>query len=132
MIRKTKQRNYNMNTPNLIILYVKDPISSGQFYEKLLGRKSEGFPTYQCIELDGGMLLGLWSTTAKDFISSGTGHRSAIAFQVRNEAEVDKLYESWKILGIEIEQDIHMAAFGKTFVALDPDGHRIRVNIPDQ
>jgi len=120
-----------MITRNLIILYVKDPIRSANFYEKLLGRKPEGFPTYQCIELGGGMLLGLWSTEAKDFLSHGTGHRSEIAFQVENEAEVDKLYKSWKMLDVEIEQDLHIAAFGKTFVALDPDGHRIRVNIPD-
>jgi len=121
-----------MNALNLIILYVKDPVRSGHFYEKILGRKTEGFPTYQCIELGGGMLLGLWSTEAKDFLSGGAGHRSEIAFQVKNKAEVDKLYKSWKMLGVEIEQDIHIAAFGITFVALDPDGHRIRVNIPDQ
>jgi hypothetical protein len=121
-----------MTAPNLIILYVKYPVQSGKFYQKLLGRKPEGFPTYQCIELGGGILLGLWSTQAKDFVSSGKGHRSEIAFQVINEAEVVELYESWKALGVEIEQDMHMAAFGKTFVALDPDGHRIRVNIPDQ
>jgi len=131
MINKTNLGNNNMISPNLIILYVKDPVLSGQFYEKLLGRKPEGFPTYQCIELEGGMLLGLWSTQAKDFLSCGTGHRSEIAFQVKNETEVDKLYQSWKVLGVEIEQDMHIAAFGKTFVALDPDGHRIRVNIPD-
>jgi len=38
----------------------------------------------------------------------------------------------WKKLGVSIEQDLHEAVFGLTFVALDPDGHRIRVCIPDK
>lgn len=120
-----------MISPNLIILYVADPTQSSRFYEKLLGRPAEGFPTYQCFELDSGMSLGLWSKSAQNFVSGGSGHLSELAFQVENEEAVKELCEKWKALDVTIEQDLHMAAFGLTFVALDPDGHRLRVNLPD-
>lgn len=120
-----------MLSPNLFILYVSDPVVSAKFYAQLLGRSPEGFPTYQCFTLDSGMVLGLWSTNAKDFVSDGTGHRSELAFQVENEDVIKGLHAAWVKLGVTIEQDLHAAAFGLTFVALDLDGHRIRVNLPD-
>ncbi len=51
---------------------------------------------------------------------------------VQNEDEVRTLITAWNELNVPIEQDLHEAAFGLTFVALDPDGHRIRVCIPDK
>jgi uncharacterized glyoxalase superfamily protein PhnB len=107
-------------------------MKSAKFYEKLLGRPALGFPTYQCFELDGGLTLGLWSTEAKNFVSSGEGHRSEMAFQVNTKDEVRELYRAWQDAGVVIEQDLEEAVFGLTFVALGPDGHRIRVNLPDQ
>lgn len=121
-----------MITPNLLILYVADPLESASFYEKIIGKPAEGFPTYQCFEFESGFTLGLWSTGAKNFVSGGDGHRSELAFQVENEEIVKDLYEKWKENGVEIEQDLAEAVFGLTFVALDPDGHRIRVNLPDK
>lgn len=120
-----------MMSPNLIILYVDDPIKSSEFYRTILEKEPEGFPTYQCFELDNGFTLGLWSTKAKNFISGGEGHRMELAFQVKSERQVKELYELWKSKGVKIEQDLEVAVFGLTFVAVDPDGHRIRVNLPD-
>ena len=51
---------------------------------------------------------------------------------VSDENEVRRLRDHWGKLGVSIEQDLHEAVFGLTFVALDPDGHRIRVCIPDK
>ena len=120
-----------MITPNLFILYVSDPIESAKFYEKLIGKPPVGFPTYQAFEFDSGFTLGLWSTSAKNFVSGGNGHGSELAFQVENAETVKDLYQKWKETGVEIEQELKEAVFGLTFVALDPDGHRIRVNLPD-
>jgi len=50
---------------------------------------------------------------------------------VQDSAAVDALYQQWLALGVEIEQPPAQAVFGRTFVARDPDGHRIRVCIPD-
>jgi len=51
---------------------------------------------------------------------------------VQDEQTVRELREHWGEMGVAIEQDLHEAVFGLTFVALDPDGHRIRVCIPDK
>ena len=120
-----------MITPNLFILYVSDPQKSAKFYEILFGKPPVGFPTYQVFEFESGLTLGLWSTSAKNFVSDGTGHRSELAFQVENVEIVKDLYRKWQEDGVEIEQELEEAVFGLTFVALDPDGHRIRVNLPD-
>ncbi|WP_165690854.1 hypothetical protein [Consotaella salsifontis] len=37
------------------------------------------------------------------------------------------LHETWKADGIAIAQGPQAADFGLNFLALDPDGHRIRV-----
>lgn len=121
-----------MIAPNLILLYVDDPIRSAAFYEKLFGTAPAAvFPTYAAFAFDNGMNLGLWSTKARDFRSGGTGHRSEIAFMVPAESEVCALHDKWVAAGVEIEQELHEAVFGLTFVATDPDGHRIRVCMPD-
>ncbi|WP_321870555.1 VOC family protein [Burkholderia ubonensis] len=57
--------------------------------------------------------------------------RAELAFMVDGDAEVDRLYEAWKALGVRIEQAPMTAVFGRTFVALDPDGHRLRACTPD-
>ena len=122
-----------MNVPNLVLLYVEDPVASAGFYERLLSTSPAAvFPTYAAFAFENGLHLGLWSTRARDFVSTGTGHRSELAFMVDDEAKVRALRDAWMADGVEIEQDLAAAVFGLTFVALDPDGHRIRVCLPDR
>lgn len=121
-----------MLSPNLILFYVEDPIASARFYTDLIGQEPvAAFPSYVAFELENGLTFSLWSTQAKDFVSSGSGHRSEIAFLVKDDIEVERLYEEWQSRGIRIEQELKTAVFGRTFVALDPDGHRLRVCRPD-
>lgn len=120
-------------TPNLFLLYVENPLASAPFYEALFERPpTAAFPTYVAFSFDNGMTVGLWSTSARDFVSAGQGHRSELSFMVANDKEVLDLHERWQRAGVTIEQPPHEAVFGLTFVALDPDGHRIRVCIPDK
>ena len=122
-----------MLSPNLLLCYVNDPIKSAEFYEKIFQQKPvAAFPTYVAFSFPNGLTFSLWSTTAKDFVSSGSGHRSELAFMVPTEEEVRHLRVTWEELGVKIEQDLFEAVFGLNFVALDPDGHRIRVCIPDR
>jgi predicted enzyme related to lactoylglutathione lyase len=122
-----------MTTPNLLLFYVKNPLESASFYEKIFQRKpTAAFPTYVAFTFENGFVFSLWSTQAKDFVSAGEGHRSELAFMVQDENEVRHLRTIWGEMGIKIEQELHKAVFGLTFVALDPDGHRIRVCIPDK
>jgi predicted enzyme related to lactoylglutathione lyase len=121
-----------MPAPNLVLLYVRDPLASAEFYQKLFEQAPEGkFPTYVSFAFPSGLQIGLWSTSAKNFVSGGTGHLSEIAFMLKSEQEVRTLHEKWQKQGVTIEQAPHKAVFGLTFVATDPDGHRIRVCLPD-
>ena len=122
-----------MPTPNLVMLYVADPLRSAPFYEKLLGQKPvASFPTYVAFAFDNGFNLGLWSTTAPNFVSAGTGNRSELAFMIDDDATVDRMHDDWVAASATIEQAPMKAVFGRTFVALDPDGHRIRVISPNK
>lgn len=122
-----------MLSPNLLLFYVKNPIESQSFYEKIFEQRPVvAFQSYVAFTFPNGFTFSLWSTEAKNFISAGSGHRSEMAFMVSNEGEVRRLRDQWGKLGVAIEQDLHEAVFGLTFVALDPDGHRIRVCIPDK
>ncbi|WP_017346180.1 VOC family protein [Pantoea sp. A4] len=118
--------------PNLIILYVDNTIVSSKFYQNLFDiEPCVMLPTWAAFTFDNGLNLGLWSTTAADFISCGEGNRTELSFMVKDVQAVDALYQRWTRNGVQIEQEPKQAVFGKTFVALDPDGHRIRVCIPD-
>ena len=122
-----------MLIPNLVLFYVKNPLESASFYEKIFGQKPvAAFPTYVAFTFPNGFTFSLWSLEAKDFVSAGTGNRSELAFMVSTEKEVRDLHDAWGRMGISIEQELSEAVFGLTFVALDPDGHRIRVCIPDK
>lgn len=122
-----------MLTPNLFLIYVKNPEKSALFYEKIFQIKPiASYPTYVAFSFSNGLTFSLWSTQASNFISGGQGHLSELAFMVPNEDQVRTLRNAWKDLDVQIEQELHEAAFGLTFVALDLDGHRIRVCMPDK
>lgn len=122
-----------MLSPNLILLYVEDPEKSAAFYTRLLGCEPvAAFPTYIAYALENGLTFSLWSTKAANFVSAGSGHRMEIAFMVKDDAEVERLHAAWRKAGVPIEQELMTAVFGRTFVALDPDGHRLRVCTPDK
>lgn len=120
-----------MPAPNFLLLYVEDSQASATFYEHLFGiAPAAVFPTYAAFEFDTGLTFGLWSTKARDFRSGGSGHRSELAFLVPDDAEVRALHDRWQAAGVPMEQPPHQAVFGLTFVATDPNGHRIRVCTP--
>ena len=121
-----------MLTPNLLLFYVKSPLESALFYEKIFSIKPvAAFPTYVAFSFANGFTFSLWSIQAENFVSGGVGHRAELSFMVQDEQAVRELRKKWGEFGAVIEQDLHEAVFGLTFVALDPDGHRIRVCMPD-
>lgn len=117
-----------MPSPNLVVLYVRDPAASSRFYRKLLDcEPSASFPTYVAFELENGLTLGLWSAARVNPPPPEFGSRSEIAFSVGDQASVEALFRDWNGAGVTIEQEPWEDVFGLTFVALDLDGHRIRV-----
>jgi catechol 2,3-dioxygenase-like lactoylglutathione lyase family enzyme len=118
-----------MADPNFIILYVDNPAASVDFYAALLGKPPvESSPTFAMFALPSGVMLGLWSRHAVEPAASATlGGGSEVAFAVDSKHEVTSLYEAWTGRGLRVVQKPVDMDFGHTFVALDPDGHRLRV-----
>ncbi len=121
-----------MSEPSMTILYVDNPAASADFYEKLLGRACiEASPTFRLFDLGAGK-LALWSRHAVEPRSSVTGGGGELVFIVENSTAVNAIHADWSARGLVMAQAPVDMDFGRTFVALDPDGHRLRVCAPDQ
>ena len=118
-----------MADPNFIILYVDNPSASADFYAELLGKPPvESSPTFAMFALPSGVMFGLWSRhTVEPAAARNLGGGSEVAFAVETRAEVTSLYDAWTGRGLRVAQAPVDMDFGHTFVALDPDGHRLRV-----
>ncbi|MBT9292849.1 VOC family protein [Prosthecodimorpha staleyi] len=111
-----------------VILYVDNPPASAEFYADLLGRPPvEVSPTFAMLPLREGVMLGLWSRHTVEPAATATGGGAEVALAVGSFAEVDALHADWSGRGLAIAQTPTQMDFGRTFVALDPDGHRVRV-----
>ncbi|MCW8386367.1 drug:proton antiporter [Fluoribacter dumoffii] len=114
--------------PNLVIFYVENPLVSLSFYERLLQKKPvESSPTFVMFVLKSGMRLGLWAKQAVKPQAALLGGGNELSLQVEEDHFIDELYSLWQNLGIQMAQPPAMMDFGYTFVALDPDRHRLRV-----
>jgi len=117
-----------MTTPNFVILYVDQPLESGAFYSALLGREPvESAPTFVLFVLDNGFKLGLWSRHTVEPAASAAGGGGEIVFALKAPHAVDATHADWAGRGLKILQTPTDLDFGRTFVALDPDNHRLRV-----
>jgi catechol 2,3-dioxygenase-like lactoylglutathione lyase family enzyme len=119
-----------MADPNFIILYVDNPTASADFYAELLGKPPvESSPTFVMFALPSGVMLGLWSrhTVEPPAAAAPLGGGSEVAFAVESRDKVNSLYDAWTGRGLRVAQKPVDMDFGHTFVALDPDGHRLRV-----
>lgn len=119
-----------MPSPNFVLLYVDSPEASGAFYATLLERQQvETSPTFVMFALENGVMLGLWSRHTVEPAASAAGGGAELAFTVEP-AALDATLAEWKKRGIAILQQPTDMDFGRTFVGLDPDGHRLRVFSP--
>jgi predicted enzyme related to lactoylglutathione lyase len=120
-----------MPDPNFILLYVDSPANSAAFYQKLLGRPPvESSPSFAMFPLRDGMRLGLWARTDVQPDAPFTGGGAEIGFPVSSDAEVLALRDAWNAMGAQVIQEPTHLDFGFTFVATDPDGHRLRAFHP--
>jgi catechol 2,3-dioxygenase-like lactoylglutathione lyase family enzyme len=119
-----------MTNQNIILLYVDSPEGSAVFYSDLLGRKPvEASRNFAMFEMKPGVMLGLWAREDVEPLPTTPGGQE-IAFTVASEGEVDATHEDWCKRGMTIALEPTRMDFGHTFVALDPDGHRLRVFAP--
>jgi len=120
-----------MSDPNFVILYVDNPSASAAFYGDLLDKPPvESSPTFAMFALVSGVMLVLWSRHTVEPAATAPGGGGEIAFSVAANSTVEKLHADWRGRGLTIVQEPTDLDFGRSFVALDPDGHRLRVFAP--
>lgn len=116
-----------MLEPSAIVLYVDNLLVSSAFYQDLLGIKpEEDSPTFHSFKLSNGMGLGL---KAKHSVEPPVEEHGGgeLAFTLDNNKEVDALFVEWQKKEMRICQPPTAVPYGYTFLALDPDGNRLRV-----
>jgi catechol 2,3-dioxygenase-like lactoylglutathione lyase family enzyme len=112
----------------LSILLVADPARSATFYGDILGMAPvEQSPTFAMFALPSGVAIGLWSSATVEPPPGARAGASELCFM---EDDVDGIHAAWVARGIPMAQAPTDLDFGRTFVALDPDGHRLRVFRP--
>jgi len=117
---------------NFVLLYVENPPASAGFYSDLLGHPViESSPTFAMLPLREGVMLGLWSRQTVEPAATSQAGGSEVAFTVESAAAVKATFADWKQRGLTILQEPVRMDFGDTFVATDPDGHRLRVFAPE-
>lgn len=113
--------------PSAVVLYVNTLEISNPFYQDLLGIKPEvASPTFSSFTLSNGMGLGLKAKHAAEAPVSENGS-GELAFTCDTNEEVDALFVAWQKKEISmVHPPLHLP-YGYTFLALDPDGNRLRV-----
>ncbi len=121
-----------MFRPNSIILYVDNVDASTTFYKKILEKEpAETFDDFVLFVLGDTFALGLQSKRAITPNPQDSFGGFELCVNNATPEEVDTLFQTWKQQGIAIAQEPEDIGFGRTFVALDPDGHRLRVCATD-
>ena len=116
-----------MTTLNYLLLAVDSPLKSAELYSQMLAtqpvQKSDGFVLYV---LPNGIKIGLWRKDEVEPKPTAPGGIEVSFSEPDNDA-VRSTYAAWRKLGLETVQEPTDMDFGFTFVAADPDGHRLRV-----
>ncbi len=116
-----------MLEPSTVVLYVDNLLVSSGFYQDLLGIKpEEDSPTFHSFTLSNGMGLGLKANHSVEPPANEKGS-AELAFTCDSDKEVNELFAKWQGKKISMAQSPTVVPYGYTFLAQDPDGHRLRV-----
>jgi predicted enzyme related to lactoylglutathione lyase len=116
---------------SLVVLYVKNAEASSTFYKELLNRCIvQSSPAFAVLPIGKEAMLGLWQRDAVEPRAGNETGGSEVTFAVAHADAVRATHEDWKARSVKIAQAPTAMPFGHTFVALDPDGHRLRVLAP--
>ncbi len=120
-----------MALPHFILLYVDEPETSAAFYARLLDRQPlDSSPNFVMFELAPGLRLGLWARRDVKPEPHGAADTGELAMAVGTTEEVEARCADQRRKGATILQEPETMDFGRTFLAADPDGHRLRVFCP--
>jgi catechol 2,3-dioxygenase-like lactoylglutathione lyase family enzyme len=119
-----------MSLPHFVLLYVDEPQASAAFYARLLDRQPlDSSPNFVMFELAPGLRLGLWARRDVE-PKPESSDAGELAMAVATNDEVEALCADRRRKGAAILQEPAAKDFGLTFLAADPDGHRLRVFCP--
>ncbi|MFW7525388.1 VOC family protein [Vibrio ostreicida] len=119
-----------MFTLDSIVLYVIDIHASQTFYADLFNCKPTPLsPTFVAINLADNIKITLKQTAQLTPASDVTGGGTELSVAVADQARFEEVYRVWDAQGVVFAQYPEAHCYGLNFVALDPDGHRIRVFI---
>jgi len=120
-----------MPNVNYVLLFVDSPRRSAAFYRDLLGQQPvEEQATFALFVLESGLRLGLWNRYTAEPAPVAQAGGAEVGFQVADAAAVDRIYAEWSARDVRVLQQPTDLDFGRSFVLLDPDGHRLRVFSP--
>ncbi|MBS0247278.1 MAG: VOC family protein [Proteobacteria bacterium] len=115
----------------LVVLYVKDVAASTHFYRGLLGTEPvESSANFAMFPMPP-VMLGLWQRDEVKPAPAGAPGALELDFTMDSTKAVLDYHGEWVKRGLKIAQEPVEMDFGHTFVALDPDGHRLRVLAPN-
>ncbi len=114
-----------MSAPTIIVFYVENLTGSAEFYARLLGRTPvDQSPAFAMFALAEGVMLGLWSRAS---VRPDAGGGMELVRMAEDAAAVDATHADWQALGVHVLQPPQDMEFGRNFLAVDPDGNRLRV-----
>lgn len=121
-----------MFKPNSIILYVNDVVKSTEFYSGILeSAPVEQYHEFSVFVLSENFILGLQAKSGIDPEPQPQFGGFELCMSDTTNQDVDTVYLKWRELNVKIIMKPTMLDFGYTFVAVDPDGHRLRVCATD-
>jgi len=110
-----------------ILLHITDMGVSTDFYRGILGRDPvDAGDAFTLFALDSGTTLGLWRRDVIEPVADGESGAIELGFR-RDHDGVDACHADWLGKGVAMLMPPTDRPFGRSFVALDPDGHRLRV-----
>lgn len=117
-----------MFTLDSIVLYVEDVQSSMAFYAKAFSCEPKLLsPTFAALDFASNVKITLKQTDALSPASAVKGGGTELSIPVTDRDAFNALFDNWTKQGIEFCQEREESVYGVNFVAVDPDGHRIRV-----
>ena len=117
-----------MLQPNAMVLYVDNLAKSSAFYQDILGLSpEESSPTFNAFTFANGVGLGLKTKNTVVPPATEAVGGTELVFSFDKPEQVDELFVQWQKKAIPFAQAPTELPFGYTFVALDPNGNRLRV-----
>lgn len=120
-----------MKHPNFVLLYVTSVATSVDFYRDIFHSEPiESSDNFALFALENGLMFGCWQRDQVQPTSTLSGGGAELAIVLEDKDALVGLHQAWAKKGIRIVQAPCAMDFGLTFVAVDPDEHRLRVFVP--